>query len=382
MKRLLIVGSAFVSLLGIVGGITFATTYRSPDDAPVLLPVLPPCSTTTIIDHMTALDQVDPTKGWKFDSGNGGSGSASLVSGQGSQSGDMAIKLTYNLGTEKYAYVQIKREFPRPLDPSAGDHLRFLYTGTQPNSIQIGVVSDEDLNPPEFRNYFNVTWKRTTHVPWLTYATWDFKGFLKGDQPFPNSHKIAGVFISVIKLKKDDGGAGSLIVDELQWVNVAGRQVPVGFENITVNPGVTQRAAAWISKQQQADTPQQKRGLLKSWYEEQTPDYAWLYDQALGLIVLSKTDLPRANKLAATLHDLRLANPDGVWYESYHYLDNTPFTPLNPIEKNEKVGPIAWVVYGLMQYASKASSSNAATARQDALAGAEWLKTNKFPMGV
>jgi hypothetical protein len=125
---------------------------------------------------------------------------------------------------------------------------------------------------------------------------------------------------------------------------------------VAVAPTVTQRAAQYIANQQQ------NGGLLKSWQEEPA-DFAWLYDQALGLIVLSESGyLPQANQLATKLHNLQ--NDDGSWYVGYHYLTSAPITTAKP------VGAIAWTVYALTRYYQMGGTP---MAYQDALRGAAWL---------
>ena len=102
-------------------------------------------------------------------------------------------------------------------------------------------------------------------------------------------------------------------------------------------------------------------GLLKSWDEDAS--YAWLYDQALALLVLTKTRVSQARKLAETLQSLQ--NPDGSWYAGYDHLNNEPIDdPTRP------VGAIAWLVYALSQYAFRCCSSSAF---QTAKRGAAWL---------
>ena len=265
-----------------------------------------------------------------------------------------AVQLNYDLGHTTGAYVQLRRDFNPPLDLSSGDHLRFFYKGTAPNSLEVGLVSVDG------HNYFNTYWKSATHVPGWTYATWDFQNFQKDNQPFPDFSQVKAIFISVV-IKEPDvdlGGQGSFAVDELQYLKIASRNVPSDFDSLTPAPTIAQNAAEWIASRQQ------NNGFLESWSEEEV-DLAHLYDQALGLIVLSGTDLARAHQLAAKLHELQ--NTDGSWYVSYHYLTNEP-TGTKPTD--QAVGAIAWAVYALTRYVSNSGDS---IAYQDALEGAAWL---------
>jgi hypothetical protein len=245
----------------------------------------------------------------------------------------------------------MRRDFDPPLDLSAGDHLRFFYQGATRNTLEVGLVSLAG------ENYFGRSWPNVTYVPWWTYATWDLRDFRQaGVQPFPDFGQVRAIFISVAKKDDGAGGVGSLRVDDLQYLELASRSVPAVFEPLSAAPSVTQQAAQCIASQQRSS------GLLKSWQEEQA-DFAWLYDQALGLIVLAESgQQTRAADLAAALHDLQ--NSDGSWYEGYHYLSSAAISSKKP------VGAIAWTVYALVRYALK---SGATVAYQDAVQGAAWL---------
>jgi hypothetical protein len=322
-----------------------------------LLPPTTPCGTLT----GTVIDPMNSTDNW--DIGWGGGASPPVISIVPGYTGS-ALKMDYNLGSIKGGYVQIIQEFDTPQDWSGRDHLRFYYTGTAKNTLQIGLVYITG-DPP---NYFGTDFTGVTHIPWWTYATWDFKDFLKGDvQPFPDFHQVKGIFISVANIATGDvGGTGSIIIDELQIANLASR-VPGSFETFNASPSVVSRAAAWIGRQQKAS------GLLKSWYEE-TVDYAWLYDQALGLLVLSETDLLRARKLADRLHHLQ--NDDGSWYFGYFSTTNVR------IDEQKDIGAVAWLAYALTRYSARESNVEAADrARQDAYEAAVWLAQQQKPDG-
>jgi hypothetical protein len=267
--------------------------------------------------------------------------------------------------------VQLRRDFNPPLDLSAADHLRFFHRGTASNTLQIGLVSAETQLPPAARNYFSYDMRQTTHTPWWTYGTWDLQAIRKGAQPFPDRSKVAAIFISVkIGDDKDAGGVGSFAVDELQYLKTAGR-IPSDFERPDASAVLTatQKAAAWIAARQQPN------GLLKSWQEEQD-DYAWLYDQALGLLVLSESEAnpEAAQRLATALHQLQ--NQNGSWYEGYHYTQ--PLTASVPISTSLPVGANAWAVYALAHYDLR---RGAPAAMQDARQGAAWLAGLQRPVG-
>lgn len=298
-----------------------------------------------------SIDPMEAVGDWHVLKGNGAlTGALATVSGYHGH----AVQLNYDLGTQPGAWVQLRRDFNPPLDLSAGDHLRFFHHGTLTNTLEVGLVSAND------QNYFGSSWNQATQVPWWTYATWDFQDFHNGQgEQFPDFHQVKAIFISVVNSAGGVGGTGSFSVDELQYLDIAARAVPAAADHLTADQTIAQRAANWIESRQQPG------GLLKSWQEESV-DYAWLYDQALGLIVLSETDLPKAHQLAGKLHTLR--NGDGSWYLGYHYSTSAW------VEQKKDVGPIAWTVYALMQYYLRGGTT---TSYQDALAGAHWLATQQ-----
>jgi len=267
--------------------------------------------------------------------------------------------LRYSLTTTRGItdnWVQLRRDFDPPLDLSGCDHVRFFHRGTAPHTLQVGLTSVEG------QNYFARSWNEAAHVPQWTYATWDVHDFRQDGQPFPDLGQVRAIFVSVVGSDEGAGGAGSFAVDELRCLDLASRYVPDRFEAVHVDPAVTRRAADWIAAQQQPG------GLLKSWQEE-SADHAWLYDQALGLIVLAGSGhAAEADRLAGVLHGLQ--NGDGSWYAGYRYQTAEPITTAQP------VGAIAWTVYALARYASLSGSP---AAGQDAWEGAAWLASLQRP---
>ena len=276
--------------------------------------------------------------------------------------GGMALAVVL-LPIHAFNWVQLRRDFDPPLDLSAGDHLRFFRQGTMTNTLEVGLVISDT-------NYIARPWNKATHVPWWTYGTWDFRDFCMDGQLYLDFGQVQAIFISVTKSDKDDlGGLGSFTVDELQYLDIASRDVPSSFECVTAAPTVTQQAAAWVADQWE------DAGLLKSWHEEPA-DFAWLYDQALGLIVLSETDPDRAEQLATTLHNLQ--NDDGSWYAGYHYSTTLPITRTDRVTTDTPVGANAWTVYSLVYYFLRSGDT---IAYQDALEGATWLSDLQQPDG-
>jgi hypothetical protein len=375
MKKFLFAdGILILIVFAIVGGASFAAPVNSPTD----LPPTPPCGTFagTLIDAMDTLG-VPPDApnqiGWYVQKPApsefpGITGSLALVSGQAA---GQALQLTYNLGSTKGAWVQFRRNFnPNALlDLSAGDHLRFLHRGMQPNSIEVRLVWLDNNNVEH--NYFASGWSKATHIPWWTHATWDYKDFKKAGQPFPDFSRVRAIFISVVNKSDDDmGGTGSFIVDDLQILNLAGRTPPAVADTITVNATAINKAADWIAAHQQPS------GLLASWPEQalllppEKREYAWLYDQALGLLVLSDRhqagDVTKARNLVDKLRMLQ--NADGSWFSGYDYVTSAA------VNANKDIGPIAWLVYALVYYADRETDvGRAKAAYKDAGEAAAWM---------
>jgi hypothetical protein len=298
-------------------------------------------SSGTIIDSMESIGD------WHELMGSGAI-STSLITVDGYN--NKAIELSYDLGSSKGAWAQIRCDFATPINISNGDHIRFYYKGTAKNTLEIGLVSGDD------QNYFAGSWQSVTHMPKFTYATWDLQDFRKDDRPFPDFNLVKAIFISVAnKDFNDTGGEGSLIIDELQYLDIGSRTVYAEQDTIISDTSVTNKATRFIQAQQQPDS------LLKSWKGEEA-DFSWLYDQGIGLIVLSETNKTSAKKLAHKL--INLQNSDGSWYEGYNYFNDIPLSQLKPL------GAIAWTIYGLMYYYW---CSLDIPARYSAVKGANWL---------
>ena len=349
MKTLLkrLAGTLGLALIGLLAIVNHSIALRAPDD-PLTAASVCEAVTGSSIDHLETVGE------WHVLAGNGAiSAALTTTAGYAGQ----ALRLAYNLGTQPGAWVQLRRDFNPPLDLAAFDHIRFWHHGTATNTLEIGLVSSAS------QNYFASSWNEATQVPWWTYATWDLRDFRLNGQAITNTGQVKAIFISVVKTANGVGGVGSFTVDELQALNAAMRPIPDSFVTVTVPITIVPTAAQWIAARQQTG------GLLKSWQEE-SADYAWLYDQALGLLVLSDTDRARADQLAGKL--ISLQNADGSWYVGYHYLTDLPIATL------KDSGPIAWLVYALSQYSLKSGDM---AAYQTAVKGADWLAMQQTPDG-
>lgn len=277
---------------------------------------------------------------------------------------DGAVQIAYALaespGITQENWVQMRHDFSTPLDIRAGDLLRFWYRGTPgvTNSLEIGLIETRPDQPILGRQLNQVT-----HVPAWVYITLSYDAFIPWTTTVTQtSGQLDALFISVVKLNgtEDHGGTGSIAIDGLQYLHSMSRTIPTAYETVVVSPTRASQAAAWIASRQQPS------GLVWSW-EEETPGRAWLYDQALALIILSETDLARASTLAETLAGLQ--NTDGSWYDGYAAASAAPLT-LNKWE-----GSVAWLVYALTRYVAAGGDSSYMT---NAVNGASWLKTRQM----
>jgi len=303
----------------------------------------------------TLIDSMGSAAGWQVLMGGGAiSASFSVVNGYQGQ----ALQLNYDLGNTEGAWVQLRRDFNPELNLSGGDHLRLFYTGTKKNTMQMGMITaNHDI-------YFSSKYHASTHAPWWTYATWDYRAFQKDGQSITDGSHIEAVFISVVNSEDNsEGGAGSITLDELQYLNMAQREVPFNLETPSVSSLSLNKAASWIASQQKAT------GLVKS-YQEEPADFAWLYDQALALLVFTQTNLPRAANLFNRIHALQ--NQDGSWYAGYDTVT------LIPLALSKPIGANAWMIYAISRYAYVSGNKKAF---DDALQGANWLSLLQRPNG-
>jgi len=278
---------------------------------------------------------------------------------------EMAYRLTESPAVTQENWVQMRHDFTLPLDIRSGDLLRFWFRGTPgvTNSLEVGLVESWPGRPILGRQL-----QQVTQVPAWVYTTLSYDAFIPWATTITQtSGQLDAFFISVVKLSgtEDVGGAGAVAFDGLQYLNSMSRTIPTAYESVVASPTRAVSAATWIASRQQPS------GLVWSW-EEEVPGKAWLYDQALALIVLSETDMDQAAMLAAKLADLQ--NTDGSWYDGYWVGSAEPLT-LNKWE-----GSVAWLVYALTRHVAAGGDPVYMT---NAISGAHWLKSRQmqFPNG-
>ena len=277
-----------------------------------------------------------------------------------------ALQLNYNLGIGNGNWVQIRCDFDPPLDLSAYDHLRFDWRGdpSAANSLEVGLIDQVTTTQRIFaRGYHHAAhrgWWGQLIVPFNFLHPWH-------GGTFDPEHVVA-FFISVVKDgAEDDGGVGSLAINNLSAYNVVSRTIPSDFATTMTNTVALTRATQWLA------TQQQPTGLLKSWVEESICT-AHIYDQALALIVFSREGMwTQADALVEALAQAQ--NADGSWFKSYA-CDNSS---LPCVHCHKWEGDVAWAIYALNRYiALGGSHPQAHAAMKD---GAAWLVTRLAPDG-
>lgn len=268
------------------------------------------------------------------DAGQPTSGSVQAIAGYS----NTALQLTYDLGTINGNWAQIRCDFDPPLDLSAYDHLRFDWRGDPDaaNSIEVGLA-----NPgPGPGRIFARGYHHVTHQAWWGQLVIPFS-FLEEwtEETTFDPSQVSAFFISVVKdPAADEGGPGTLAIDNLNTFNVISRSVPADFEQVSGHITATTAVANWLASQQRPS------GLIKSWQEESNCN-SYTYDQALALIVFAKEGMwAEADALVNALDAIQ--NDDGSWYQVQDCDANPPIA--NPGVKWE--GDIAWTIHALRRY--------------------------------
>lgn len=276
------------------------------------------------------------------------------------------LRLNYDLSGDSWVIANCR--FPQPLNLSSDDSIGLWYRGTPLTSehrLEIKVKDADDE--------FIVHIPRVAHVPTYVHVYVDHRLFTDQDTTagdgILNWSDIREILIAISRGDPSDYSrqpptySGTFDIDLITSCNSKARAIPAGFERLTGNPAVAAAAAAWIANRQNATT-----GLIPSWSGDADP-LAYLYDDALALMVLMSTHPQKAAQLAATLLSLQL--PDGSWHRRYNAATKA-IVPMGDLDAEFWVGDIAWMTYALARYARHTQSLTYAKA---ALHGAAYLST-------
>lgn len=322
----------------------------------------------------------DSLTNWTVENDTGSSGSLQIaneiVSGQ-------AVQLNWNIGTGNW--VQGKYSFTSPIDLSNADIFGISLRGGGANELQntVGIMfadendvfygydmtgKDNGINQID-RNLNNISIPKKL----LSYF------FSLGNSTQIDWSRINRFFFVVKRPDETSGGgSGQLSIDHVQYETGTNWSRQAQFEKATVRQQVASNAINYILSQQKTT------GLFLSWKEEEQdnpPPKAWLYDQALVLIALTRegkwkngTPDNKAAQAAKKLVEFLIANQksDGHWARGWN--------PNSGIEISDDswVGDQAWWVMALSIYSNKSSELSAMSSAQS---GAEWLASKIDSIG-
>jgi len=322
--------------------------------------------------HGQIIIDCETVQNWQVEFDQGSSGSLKLTTGFI----DQALQFNWNLGTGDW--VQAKYTFPEPVNLAQLDLFGLSLHGSlgQTNRVSLmfadinGVFYGTDCDGINTLN----RWLKNLPFPKKLF----YHFFTIG--PNPNLKLIdwsqINRFFVVVKrpAPAEGGGSGQLLIDHLQADRAADWPRQEQFETIMSDTAAVNRAVKYLLSQQMTS------GLFRSWQEESEPR-AYLYDQALTLIVFARegkwaNGIPlneaaqQAQKLVAFL--CARQKPDGHWARAWH-----PETG-DELVDDRWIGDQAWWVMALAEYLNQSKDPSAANALQK---GADWLEKMIQPTG-
>jgi len=365
MRRIRVIGLSLAAgcLLLVVGcgGGNTATPEAPPEVPPfVAAPPIPTWSLPAWSGQTLAA--CEDLSGWSVEKDTGSLGSLALVDGlQGK-----AIELTWDIGSGQW--VQARCDFSAPLDLSAKDLFGLSLRGSASEARRVSVMfrdadgvffgADLDGINPISRWMINLPLPKRLFYHYFSVGT-------------PNTQidwsRISGLFIAVKAISAaDSGGSGRLAIDQIQADAAGLWTAAANFEPILPHARASQFACAYLQAQQQ------ESGLLQSWKEEASPR-GYLYDEALGLLVLSRegvwvnqTAVNDAAQAADRLAGFLIAQQkaDGHWARAWNPHSGQQLTD------DGWVGDQAWGALAMKEYSLKSGSAGAALKAE---ACAQWL---------
>jgi hypothetical protein len=307
---------------------------------------------------------------WAVEQDAGAAGALQLAPGLIGQ----AVRLDWQLGTGQW--VQGCYAFPTPVDLGQADtfgiSLRGGGAGEIANTVGLMFADVHDVfygfDLPAQASGINQVDRWLINLAFPKQAFWYFWG----SRPQIDWSQITRFFIVV---KRPDaasgGGAGQLWLDHVQYATAAHWPRQTQFEAATGDLQAAARALGYILSQQDPST-----GLFVSWQEEEAespPPKAWLYDQALVLLALTRAGSWQAgsptNAAAQAAENLVAfisvaQKADGHWARGWQ-----PRTGQELLDDGW-VGDQGWWVMALGSYARKSGRAAALAAAQR---GADWL---------
>lgn len=274
------------------------------------------------------------------------------------------------------SWLQIKRDYP--IDLSKYNGISFSIKGKGAlNDLQFKLVDIDGTT-------YGKTIKGVTFISdWKKVGIKfdDMNYFWGGSDKKLDLKYIREIFFAVVK---NEGGKGEVWIDELETGigGIYNAQEPQSrFYKVKGDRKVAYKAYRWIKSMQQ------KSGIVLS-YENDSKPYAWLYDQALCLIVFAREDKSAAEKLLDIL--VKLQKPEGYWNDGFIIEYKQGKVSLSSEDKkkwfksrvtgilyeydNQWVGSVAWTVYAIYKYGKITGDKSY---YKYALKGAKWLLTQQ-----
>ena len=314
----------------------------------------------------TVLIECETTSNWSVEASGGASGFISSATGIIGN----AIQLNWNMGTGDW--VQAKYTFQQPIDLSQKDIFGLSLQGSLSNMNNVDLMF-ADVNDIFYGAHFEdinkvKMWMKNLSLPKKLFY-WYFQ--TRSDTiPLNIDWAKINRFFVVVKRPVDNNlltETGQLGIDHLQTDRAADWIRQQQFDIVTdQDTAARNKAVSYILSQQRAT------GLIVSWKEEPEPK-AWLYDQALALIVLSRegiwfSGIPQNETAlsAKALVDFITSKQklDGHWPGAWN-----PDTGAELVD-DLWVGDQAWWVIAVAQYVAKSQDFITEASMQR---GADWL---------
>ena len=302
------------------------------------------------------LSGCETLQGWSVETGGGGSGRLRVwphgVVGK-------AVLLDWTLAASADSWVQARLDFNPPVDLSGTDILGISLRGSDSPSKRVSIMLADASGM-----FYGINLDGINSIQrWMINPSFPFAMFYKfWDQGATLNWKHIDRLFVVVKQPDSDATAasGSLGIDHIQVAKSESWLRQTKYYTITPNSRAAEKAVAYLLSQQQTT------GLFTSWKEEELenpPPKAYLYDQALVLLVLTRKGLrSEAERLVDFL--VPRQKSDGHWARRWN--------PKTGEEQDDDqwVGDQAWWIFALRQYANKWSDQDAAAASKR---GAAWL---------
>jgi len=295
---------------------------------------LPAWNGTVIID-------CESSEGWQVEGHSGSTGNIKVVpAGLFGQ----AIRLNYQLSPGCGGWIQARYDFDPPANFAVFDLFGVSLHGL---SAQSGMSNRGRIMVADTKDvFFGATIGDIAHIDrWLINMPLALSLFTHQSWSAPPPIDWTQINRLLVVVEPGDADAciqaGSLTIDHIQGIRSADWVAPEGFVPVAPDPVAAQKAIDYLVAQQCAST-----GLFRSWSGD--PDaWAWLYDQALALLALTRERRwAEADMLAEFLVTHQAIDGEsGHWAIGWNYCDPA-------IEHlDEWPGDQAWTAYALHRYA-------------------------------